>query len=69
MREGVGEGKRDHLVKWSMVSQPICKGGLELVNLVKRNRALLGKWLRRFSLEVNSFWHLVTRKYDIHENG
>lgn len=43
--EGVGEGKRDHLVKWSVVSQPICKGVLGLGNLVKSNRALLGKWL------------------------
>lgn len=57
-------------MKWSVLSQPIFKGGLGLGYLVKRNRGSLGKWLWRFPLEVNAFWHLVIKsKYGMHENG
>ena len=49
--EGKGEGKKDHLIKWEVVSKSKKNGGLGVGNLIKRNKALLGKWLWRFSLE------------------
>ncbi|RVW94236.1 LINE-1 retrotransposable element ORF2 protein [Vitis vinifera] len=42
---GVGEGKRDHLVRWDVVCKPKTIGGLGLGNISWRNLALLGKWL------------------------
>ena len=57
--EGKGEGSKDHLVKWEVVSKPKSKGGLGVGNLLKRNLALLGKWLWRFPLEQEALWHLV----------
>ncbi|KAH9734302.1 reverse transcriptase domain-containing protein [Citrus sinensis] len=59
--EGIGEGKKDHLVSWRVVSQPQSKGGLGLGNIINRNKALLGKWLWRFPLEVNSLWYCVLK--------
>lgn len=50
-----GEKKGSFGVKSRTVTQPICEGGLGLGNLVKRNRALLGKWPWTFPLEVNFF--------------
>ncbi|RVW43723.1 Transposon TX1 uncharacterized 149 kDa protein [Vitis vinifera] len=41
----VGEGKRDHLVRWDVVCKPKTIGGLGLGNISWRNLALLGKWL------------------------
>ncbi|KAL6321948.1 hypothetical protein AAG906_035857 [Vitis piasezkii] len=51
---GVGEGKRDHLVRWDVVCKPRVKGGLGIGKIPLRNRALLGKWLWRFLGEYNS---------------
>ena len=46
------------------------KGGLGIGNLLRKNEALLGKWLWRFPLEQNSFWCLIIKsKYGIHNNG
>lgn len=45
------EGKKDHLVRrdWEMHLKET--GGLGVDNLVRKNEALLGKWLWRFSQE------------------
>ncbi|KAM2004953.1 hypothetical protein FF1_000090 [Malus domestica] len=68
--EGVGEGKKFHLVKWGDVCKSKEDGGLGLGNLRFRNVALLAKWLWRFPLEPNSLWHKVIRsKYGLHANG
>ncbi|RVW81741.1 LINE-1 retrotransposable element ORF2 protein [Vitis vinifera] len=40
---GVGEGKRDHLVRWEAVCKPRIIGGLGIGKIPLRNRALLGK--------------------------
>ena len=40
---GVGEGKRDHLVKWDVVCKPKEIEGLGFGNISLRNLALLGK--------------------------
>lgn len=49
--ERVMEGKKDHLVRrdWAMHLKET--GGLGVDNLVRKNEALLGKWLWRFSQE------------------
>ncbi|KAM7528379.1 hypothetical protein LguiB_031789 [Lonicera macranthoides] len=54
-----GEGKRDHLVNWEEVSKSKLNEGLGVGNIIKRNMALLGKWLWRFPLERDSLWHAV----------
>ncbi|RVW34855.1 Transposon TX1 uncharacterized 149 kDa protein [Vitis vinifera] len=41
----IGEGKRDHLVRWDVVCKPKEIGGLGFENISLRNLALLGKWL------------------------
>ena len=56
---GVGEGKRDHLVRWEAVCKPRIIGGLGIGKIPLRNRALLGKWLWRFPRESTSLWHQV----------
>ena len=59
-----------NLVSWRVVSQPQSRGGLGLGNIINRNKALLGKWLWRFPLEVNSLWYSVIKsKYGLHKNG
>lgn len=57
----MGDGKKDHLIIWEVVSRPKVKGGLGIGNLLVKNKALLGKWLRRFPLERESLWHAVIR--------
>lgn len=68
--EGCGEGKKDHLVKWEVVSRPRNLGGLAVGNIITRNIALLGKWLWRFPLERDSLWHSVIKsRYGMQGNG
>ena len=40
---GAGEGKKDHLIRWDVVSRPKKLGGLGFGKTSLRNIALLGK--------------------------
>ena len=52
---GIGEGKRDHLVRWDVVCKPKAIGGFGFGNISQRNLALLGKWLWRYLERVQLF--------------
>ncbi|RVW84168.1 Structural maintenance of chromosomes protein 3 [Vitis vinifera] len=67
---GIGEGKRDHLVRWDVVCKPKEIGGLGFGNISLRNLALLGKWLWRYPREGSALWHQVILSiYGSHSNG
>ena len=45
-------------------------GGLGIRNLSKFNKALLGKWNWRFSMEENSVWrNIISLKYGMEDGG
>ncbi|RVW33884.1 hypothetical protein CK203_082946 [Vitis vinifera] len=50
----VGEGKRDHLVRWDIVCKPKTIGGLGLGNISWRNLALLGNGYGGNGIEFGS---------------
>ncbi|RVW53008.1 putative ribonuclease H protein [Vitis vinifera] len=67
---GVREGKKDHLIKWEVVSRPKELGGFGFGKTSMRNIALLGKWLWRFPRERSGLWHKVIASiYGTHPNG
>ncbi|RVX13541.1 putative ribonuclease H protein [Vitis vinifera] len=67
---GIGEGKKDHLVRWDVVCKPKEIGGLGFGNISLRNLALLGKWLWRYPREGSALWHQVILSiYGSHSNG
>ncbi|RVW35158.1 Transposon TX1 uncharacterized 149 kDa protein [Vitis vinifera] len=67
---GAGEGKKDHLIRWDVVSRPKELGGLGFGKTCLRNIALLGKWLWRFPRERSGLWHKVIASiYGTHPNG
>lgn len=51
---GVVGDKKELLFSWDLVCRPKSKGGFGVVRLVTRNIALVGKWLWRFPLEVDT---------------
>ncbi|RVX22980.1 putative ribonuclease H protein [Vitis vinifera] len=66
----IGEGKKDHLVRWDVVCKPKEIGGLGFGNISLRNLALLGKWLWRYPREGSALWHQVILSiYGSHSNG
>ncbi|RVW28266.1 hypothetical protein CK203_083719 [Vitis vinifera] len=67
---GAGEGKKDHLIRWEVVSRPKEMGGLGFGKTFMRNIALLGKWLWRFPRERSGLWHkVIVSIYGTHPNG
>ena len=67
---GVGKGKKDHLIRWKVVSRPKELGGLSFGKTSMRNIALLGKWLWRFLRERNGLWHkVIASVYGTYPNG
>jgi hypothetical protein len=56
---GLEEEHKFHLVNWHQVCTPLSGGGLGIRDVAIFNKALLGKWLRRYSTEPNSLWRQV----------
>ena len=62
--------KKPHLVNWSAVCTNMRQGGLGIRSLVALNKALLGKWNWKFSIERNSLWkQVIIDKYGEEEGG
>ena len=69
-RGGGALEKKPLLVKWSIVCSDKMKGGLGVRYLSNLNRALLCKWLWRFSNERNSLWgDVISRKFGLDLGG
>ena len=67
---GDSETRKIHLVNFRTVSQAKSKGGLGLRNLNFLNRALLGKWVWRFTVEESSTWKVcISTKYGTEAGG
>ena len=65
--EGVDKGHGSHLVSWEVVGCSINQQGLEIAILRIHNRALLARWLQRFSLETDSLWNrMIVSKHGTH---
>ena len=63
------EGKI-YLVKWDVVCTDKNKGGLGLRKIAMLNRALLGKWIWRFTCEKDNLWkQVITTKYGQEDRG
>ena len=59
-----------HLVRWEEVIKPKQKGGLEIGNMILRNKSLLVKWLWRFTREGEMLWHkVIGSKFGMEEGG
>jgi hypothetical protein len=56
---GLGEVFKYHLVSWSKVCSPISEGGLGIWNLRIFNKALLGKWLWRYTHQREAWWKVI----------
>ena len=57
-------------MNWSLVSLDKRDGGLWIRKLSTLNKALLGKWSRRFTSENDALWKLVIiGKYGEEEGG
>lgn len=56
--------QKTHWVNWSAICNPKKMGGLGITNLSLKNRALMNKWIWRFSSETDALWRkLIVEKY------
>lgn len=62
--------KKDHLIRWEVVSKSKACGGLGIRQLKERNQALMGKWLWCFCVERHSLWQsIIASRYGVAANG
>ena len=61
--------QKPHLVRWPIVCEDKSKGGLGVKSLGPFNRALLGKWVWRFTNEKKALWNQVIRRKYGEERG
>ncbi|GKV50169.1 hypothetical protein SLEP1_g56882 [Rubroshorea leprosula] len=62
LRCGVGLNKKISWMKWEYVCRDKMKGGLGVPDLLRKNRALLGKWWYRLGDGVENLWKRVVRE-------
>ncbi|GMJ01570.1 hypothetical protein HRI_003826200 [Hibiscus trionum] len=63
---GSSSSKKIHWSKWEVVCRPYCLGGLGVRDLAFQNRALLCKWMWKFSSDKDGMWKKVMcAKYNL----
>ncbi|CAN0887943.1 Putative ribonuclease H protein At1g65750 [Linum grandiflorum] len=63
---GMSEISKFHMVSWEKLKVPMDRGGLGIMDLRSMNKALLGKWVWRFSVERDSWWRvLISMKFGL----
>jgi hypothetical protein len=58
----MGDEKKLHLVSWNQVCHPLRIRGLGIRNVLKFNKALLGKWLWRYVNESEALWCKIIKE-------
>jgi hypothetical protein len=67
---GIDDEFKFHLVNWHTIFFRRLQGGLGVRNMIKFNRALMGKWLWRFAFERDALWRKVVNiKYGSMRGG
>jgi len=67
---GIDDEFKFHLVNWHTICFRRLQGGLGVRNMIKFNRALMGKWLWRFAFERDALWRKVVNiKYGSMRGG
>ena len=66
----MGDEHKMHLVSWNQICHPLRAGGLGIRNIHKFNKALLRKWLWRYTTESETLWYKIIKdKYEYQPGG